>query len=140
MRIQEKNPPQSGFLKEGAVTQKVASERSLGDRKGYRKAAKFLLLLGKKEAAEVLSHFSEDEIEKITKEIASIKRIPKDESVRILSEFGYLKSSKPHSSSGGVEAAKGILFASFGKGQGAENIRQGAPFRRREAFCLSGGS
>ncbi len=126
----------SGFLKEGAVSPETVSESDSGDRKGYRKAAKFLLLLGKKEAAEVLSHFSESEIEKITKEIASIKRIPKDESVKILSEFGYLKPSKPYSSNGGVEAAKEMLLAAFGEDKGSEIFNRVLPFGGEKPFAF----
>src|SRR6056297_549755 len=55
---------------------------------GHKKAAKLLLLLGKEQAAIVLKHLSQDEIEKVTGEIAKIKRIEKAEAEKILEEFG----------------------------------------------------
>ena len=41
----------------------------------YRKAAEFLMVLGKDEAARVLKHMSSQEIEGITREIARIENI-----------------------------------------------------------------
>ena len=117
--------PLRGFLKVGGVN-------------GYRKAAKFLLLLGKREASNVLRHFSDVEIEEITKEIASIKQINNKEAAKILSEFGYLQpgGSGSMSHSGGVEVAKNMLTSAFGDEKGSAIFKKVIPFNGEKPFAF----
>ncbi|MCK5199335.1 MAG: flagellar motor switch protein FliG, partial [Spirochaetales bacterium] len=105
---------------------------------GYRKAAKFLLLLGKREASNVLRHFSDVEIEEITKEIASIKQINNKEAAKILSEFGYLQpgGSGSMSHSGGVEVAKNMLTSAFGDEKGSAIFKKVIPFNGEKPFAF----
>jgi flagellar motor switch protein FliG len=81
--------------------------------KGYAKAARFLVLLGKEQASEVLKHLSEEEVAGITQEIASLERMDTNEASKILEEFGYLVRTKDLVARGGVEMAKEILRAAF---------------------------
>ena len=81
---------------------------------GYRKAAQFLMLLGKDEAARVLKHMSPEEIEGITKEIARTQHIDEHEASKILEEFGYISETKNLIARGGVEKAQEMLTASLG--------------------------
>ncbi len=124
-----------GFLKEAGDRSKRKVKKG-SSQKGYRKAAKFLLLLGKKEAAKVLGHFSEEEIQIITKEIASIKRITKEESRKILEEFGYLEPKKPYTSNGGIEAAKEMLCNAFGEHKGLSIFNKVLPFGGEKPFAF----
>lgn len=121
--------PLRGFLKVGSVD-------------GYRKAAKFLLLLGKREASNVLKHFSDMEIQEITKEIASIKQINKEEAAKILKEFGYLqpgssgRGQRPVSQTGGVEVAKNMLISAFGDEKGSAIFKKVIPFNGEKPFAF----
>lgn len=121
--------PLRGFLKVGGVD-------------GYRKAAKFLLLLGKREASNVLKHFSDMEIQEITKEIASIKQINKEEAAKILYEFGYLqpggsgRGQRPVSHTGGVEVAKNMLISAFGDEKGSAIFKKVIPFNGEKPFAF----
>ncbi len=127
---------EEGFIKKSeAGSGKSAAET---DRKdiGYRKAAKFLLLLGKKEAAEVLKHFSDEEIKAITREIASIKRVSTGESVSILEEFGYLRPKKPYIANGGVEAARELVCYALGEDKGLEIFNKVLPFGGEKPFSF----
>lgn len=81
--------------------------------KGYEKAARFLVLLGKEQAAEVLKHLSEEEVAGITREIAALQRMDTAEAAKILEEFGYLVRTKDLVARGGVDMAKEILRAAF---------------------------
>jgi flagellar motor switch protein FliG len=81
--------------------------------KGYEKAARFLVLLGKEQASEVLKHLSEEEVAGITKEIASLERLDTREAAKILEEFGYLVKTKDLLARGGADMAKEILRAAF---------------------------
>jgi len=81
---------------------------------GYRKAAQFLMLLGKDEASRVLRHMAPEEIEGITREIAKTQRIEEREASKILEEFGYIKETKSLIALGGIEKAQEMLTASIG--------------------------
>jgi flagellar motor switch protein FliG len=81
--------------------------------KGYAKAARFLVLLGKEQAAEVLKNLSEEEVAGITREIASLERMDTQEAAKILEEFGYLVKTKDLIARGGVQMAEEILRAAF---------------------------
>jgi flagellar motor switch protein FliG len=81
--------------------------------KGYCKAARFLMLLGKEEAAKVLKHLNDEEVAGITGEIAQVQRIESSEAAKILEEFGYLLKTKDLIARGGVEMAEDILKKAF---------------------------
>jgi flagellar motor switch protein FliG len=81
---------------------------------GYRKAAQFLMLLGKDEAVRVLSHMSTEEVEGITREIARTQRIEEKEASKILEEFGYIRETKDIIATGGIDRAHEMLIASVG--------------------------
>ncbi len=82
---------------------------------GYRKAAQFLMLLGKDEAARVLRHMSPEEVEGITLEIARTQHIESREASKILEEFGFIRETKNLIARGGIEKAQEVLEASVGK-------------------------
>jgi flagellar motor switch protein FliG len=100
---QQRDPSIRGFIKE--------TSRDTG----YRKAAQFLMLLGKDEAARVLRHLSAEEVEGITREIARTQHIEEKEASKILEEFGYIRETKDLIASGGIEKAQEMLVASIGK-------------------------
>ncbi len=81
---------------------------------GYRKAAQFLMLLGKDEASRVLRHMSQEEVEGITREIARTQHIEEKEASKILEEFGYIRETKDLIAQGGIEKAQEMLTASIG--------------------------
>jgi len=81
---------------------------------GYRKAAQFLMLLGKEEAARVLRHMSVEETEGIAREIARTQHIEEKEASKILEEFGYIRETKDLIAQGGIEKAQEMLIASVG--------------------------
>ncbi len=130
-----KNNP-AGFVKEGTDTAGKKKPGNFTGQKGYRKAAKFLLLLGEKEAAKVLGHFSDAEIQIITREIASIKKISKEESRSILQEFGYFEPKKPYASNGGIEAAREMLCNAFGEEKGINIFKKVLPFGGEKPFAF----
>jgi flagellar motor switch protein FliG len=82
---------------------------------GYRKAARLLMILGKDEAAKVLSHLSPKEVEGIAQEIARTEHIDQKEAAAILEEFGYIRQTKDLIASGGIEKAEEMLVASIGR-------------------------
>lgn len=119
----------------------VSSERTglfkAGDGEGgYRRAAMFLILLGRDEAADVLRHLSEAEVEGITREIASIDAIGRDDARQVLTEFGRLREAQGDAPvPGGADVAHQILLKAFGE-ETAERVFRKAVPRREHAFSF----
>ena len=102
---------------------RVAEARTARDASrdsGYHKAAQFLILIGDEQAAKVLRHLNEDEVEGITREIATIDRISDAEALKVLEEFGYLARARRGTPSGGSDRAREMLVASLGSERGSE--------------------
>ncbi len=101
----------------------------------FRKVAKFLLLIGKDEASKVLRHFNEGEVEKITQEIALIKRIDPLEAQQLLEEFHYFKKQVPHPK-GGLETARTMLIRAFGEELGRSILNRSVPLEEQKLFSF----
>ncbi|MBI9108295.1 MAG: flagellar motor switch protein FliG [Spirochaetales bacterium] len=107
---------------------------------GYLKAAKFLLLIGPDQAAEVLKQFSPDDVEKIVKEIVLVRKLKKKESAEILSDMGRLvpgslvRPSADAVVTGGADKAMEMLLAAFGKEDGTRIFDKVLPFGGRRPF------
>jgi flagellar motor switch protein FliG len=112
-------PASDGLLK------KTSADR------GFRKVAKFLLLLGQEEAARVMQHLKRDELEGIVREISTIKKIETVEAEAILSEFGALIKSGGAVQGGGSDAARDILVQAFGEKKGGEFMRRALPAQNK---------
>ena len=121
------------FLKTGGLL-KVPVEQTAPDGKDsvYRRVAKFLLLIGEDEAAKILPHLSETQIEKIIPEIASIRTVSKEEAAVILEEFnGLLNKAREE---GGVETAREMLEKAYGKKRADELLKRAMPLEGKVPF------
>ncbi|MDR2053559.1 MAG: hypothetical protein LBP80_09105, partial [Treponema sp.] len=103
----------------------------------YRRVAKFLILIGTDQAARVLENLDETQIEALSREIAQIRRITADEADEVLEEFhGLLEDSSACSGpvTGGVEAARRLLYVTFGPDKGEALLRKSVPDARGAGF------
>jgi len=107
--------------------------KTVQDGDGVQKAAKFLLLLNKDDAAKIMRHFSEDELLRISAAMAEVRSVSSEEAKSLLKEFGFLKIP-PHTSTGGVDVASAILTASFGKEKADEILKKVVPFGGEKPF------
>ncbi|MDY3759385.1 MAG: FliG C-terminal domain-containing protein [Treponema sp.] len=99
-------------LKESGLI-KVPVTSKNGEDSIFRRVAKFLVIIGVDEAAKILPHLTEEQIEKIVPEMASIKKITPEESCKILSEFeGLIARAREE---GGMETARNILVKAYGE-------------------------
>lgn len=80
---------------------------------GYKKAAEFLILIGKDEAAKVMKHLTKDEIEGIMKEVAAIERIDVKSAQRVFQEFGHFLKTNQRVGIGGIDKAREMLSGVF---------------------------
>lgn len=92
----------------------------------YRKAAKFLVLIGKEEAARILSRLTETQAERIAAEIASLRHVTPDEASVVFAEFQSL-FKKAREPSGGLDTAREILSQAFGDERAEEMLRKSVP-------------
>ncbi|MDR0583150.1 MAG: flagellar motor switch protein FliG [Treponema sp.] len=105
----------------------------------YRRVAKFLILIGGDRAAGILAELDPGQVEAISGEIASIRGIGAEEGEEILAEFRSLLS-RPYvysgSSSGGVEAARRILYAALGPDKGEVMLNKAVPVSKENVFSF----
>ena len=120
--LQEPAPGMQGLVKT------VAAKESK-----FRKVAKLLIVIGQKEASEILSKLDPEQIAAITKEIALIKTVSKEEGEAILQEFRNLFSEalnyrgKLGQERGGLDVARELLHTAFGTEQGEKLLRRAVP-------------
>lgn len=81
---------------------------------GKQKAAILLIALGPDLAAQIFKHLRDDEIEKLTLEIANVRKIPQDVKERVLTEFHQMCVAKEYIASGGLDYAQEILEKALG--------------------------
>ena len=98
----------------------------------YRRAAKFLLIIGVDEAAKVFAHLDEAQKEKIIPEIASLRHVDFDEAAEILDQFQALLQRARET--GGVQTARVMLQKAFGDAEAEKVLRASVPFPDGEPF------
>jgi flagellar motor switch protein FliG len=103
----------------------------------YRRVAKFLVLIGSEQAAEILAELDPKQISEISKEIALIKVIKPEEKEEIFAEFHSLFSKTYNFSGfsrGGIETARRILYAAKGPEEGEELLNKAVPESKENLF------
>jgi flagellar motor switch protein FliG len=103
-----------------------------------RKVAKFLILIGPEQASKVLSNLEEYQVELISREIAGIRGISKEEAAEVFAEFqGLLSASlSAGGTAGGLEEARRLLYAAFGPEKGEAFLRRSVPQARETSFSF----
>src|SRR5438105_7526128 len=97
---------------DSASSQALAA--SAGDLSGVRKAAMLLISLGDQASAKIVCQLSEDEVQRVSKEVARIRSISADKLECVLEEFHNLTIANDYVMSGGFEYARKMLVAAFG--------------------------
>jgi flagellar motor switch protein FliG len=85
---------------------------------GVRKAAMLLISLGDQASAKIISQLSEDEIQRVSKEVAGLRSLSADKLESVLEEFSHLTLASDYVVSGGFEYARKMLVAAFGQDGG----------------------
>ena len=86
---------------------------------GAEKAARFLMVIGRDQAAEVLRHLDEADVEAVTREIARIGTLSGAEAEAVLEQIGDA-AAKGRERHGGPAVAKEFLTRAFGEERGEE--------------------
>ncbi|NSL51186.1 flagellar motor switch protein FliG [Calidifontibacillus erzurumensis] len=91
---------------------------------GRQKAAILLISLGPEVSAQVYKHLTEDEIEKLTLEISSVKKVENKQKEEILEQFHQLALAQEYISQGGIGYAKMVLEKALGPDKAAAIINR----------------
>ncbi len=79
-----------------------------------QKAAILLIALGPEISSQVFKYLREDEIEKITLEIANQRKVSQEQKDKVLAEFFQMAMAQDYISSGGLDYAREILEKALG--------------------------
>lgn len=91
---------------------------------GRQKAAILLISLGPDVSASVYKHLSEEEIEKLTLEISSVRKVDSKEKEEVLEEFHNIALAQDYISQGGIGYAKQVLEKALGHDQATAIINR----------------
>jgi len=78
-----------------------------------RKAAMLLIVLGEQASADMLQHLAEDDVQKVSREVAKITAISAEQAEVVLNEFHQLTTAGSYVARGGVEYARKLLMRAF---------------------------
>src|SRR5690606_38393738 len=81
---------------------------------GKQKAAILLITLGTDASAEIYKHLTEEEIEKLTLAITTIKNVDSEKKEEIMEEFANMVMAQNYISQGGISYAKSVLEKALG--------------------------
>lgn len=81
---------------------------------GKQKAAILLISLGPDVSAQIFKHLREEDIEKLTLEIANQRKVPQEQKDRVMAEFHQMCLAKDYITSGGLDYAREILEKALG--------------------------
>lgn len=82
---------------------------------GRQKAALLLISLGPEVAASVYKNLSEEEVERLTLEISSVKKVESSVKEEVIEEFHNIAIAQDYISQGGIGYAKTVLEKALGK-------------------------
>ncbi len=87
---------------------------------GVRKAAVLLIQLGRDRAADVLSRLNDNDVERVSAEVARLESISAAETASVLAEFHTMMQARAHIAQGGLTFAQELLEQSLGAERAAE--------------------
>ena len=80
-----------------------------------QKAAAVIVALGADKASMIYKHLSEDEIERLTVEVAKLGHLESEETENVLDEFYKTCVTQKVVTDGGIEYARAVLEKAFGE-------------------------
>ncbi|SHG58404.1 flagellar motor switch protein FliG [Thermosyntropha lipolytica DSM 11003] len=81
---------------------------------GKQKAANFLIFLGPEKSAKIFKHMTDEEVEQLTLEIASVRQVTPEKMDEIYREFYEMCLASQYIGQGGIAYAKEVLEKAYG--------------------------
>lgn len=101
-----------------------AGQGSPGQLSGVRKAAILLAVLGEEAAAPIFRGLPEDDLHRVTQEIARLGSVPKEMSFRVMEEYQQMAMAQEYIAQGGQDAARRMLVKAFGENGAREMVQR----------------
>ncbi|HEX3015697.1 MAG TPA: flagellar motor switch protein FliG [Desulfobacteria bacterium] len=89
---------------------------------GQQKAAVLMIALGPENSAQVIQHLSEAEIERLTVEMAHLRKVSTDERDEVMDEFYHMYLASDYAAQGGLDYAREVLERALGEQRAFEII------------------
>jgi len=80
---------------------------------GLRKAAMLLIVLGEQSSADILPQLTEDDVQRVSREVAKITSISSEQAENVLNEFHQISTARDFASRGGLEFSRKLLTRAF---------------------------
>jgi flagellar motor switch protein FliG len=120
-QAQGAQPPSAGSF-EAPVSPGPRGGVSRGRMSPRQKAAVLLVAVGPEHAAAVFRHLSDEEIEQLTLEVASLRRVTPEEKAQVLAEAQEMLRASDYIQQGGIDYARRLLERAVGPQKAAEII------------------
>ncbi len=78
-----------------------------------RKAAMLLIILGEQTSAEMMHQLSEEEVQRVSREVAKVTAISAEQAEKILQEFHQISTAGDYVARGGIDFARKLLLRAF---------------------------
>ena len=91
---------------------------------GLKKAAMLMVALGPEISSEIFKHLSDSDIEKLTLQIASLRKLGPSEKSEVLEDFYNLALAKEYILTGGIDYAREVLERALGTGKAMDVINR----------------
>ena len=98
------------------------------------RAAAVIVALGSAQASEVYKHLSEDEVERLTVEVARLSKLSSEDMQEIVDDFYGLCTTQKMLSEGGVIYAKNVLEKAFGAQQASSLMERVSKAMQTRSF------
>ena len=95
----------------------VADKADVVKLPGVRKAAILLVMVGDEASSAIFKEMDDDEVQKISREIARIQTLTSEEAEVVLEEFYQMGVARNYVMKGGIDYARKVLISAFGPEQ-----------------------
>jgi flagellar motor switch protein FliG len=80
---------------------------------GLRKAAMLLIVLGEQTSADLLQQLAEEDVQKVSREVARITAISAEQAEQVLNEYNHITTAGDYVTRGGIDFARKLLTRAF---------------------------
>src|ERR1700757_2271507 len=78
-----------------------------------RKAAMLLVILGENASAQLLQQLTEEDVNKVSREVAKLTAISAEQAESVLEEFHHISNAGDYVARGGIDFARKLLLKAF---------------------------
>ena len=78
-----------------------------------RKAAMLLIVLGEQTSADILQHLTEEDVQRVSREVTKIMSISAEQAESVLQEFHQISTAGDYVARGGIDFARKLLLRAF---------------------------